>query len=215
MALENTIQEVATALQIPYLVHFTRTEHLPSIMNHGLYPVSRHSELPVGPTINDIHRFDGHLDATSLSIAHPNSPMFYKCRRSDDEVSWSVLILKPSLLWMKQCAFCRHNAADNRIRLQDLNQLQTSAALSGMYDDGDGILLETRASQSLKHYDPTDVQAEVLVLDIIEPAYIHAVVFDTHEAKTQHAGIMGERKSYVNGKSGLFSQRTYLRDRMK
>ena len=39
-----------------------------------------------------------------------------------------------------------------------------------MFEEIDG--LPARSEERLKSFDPTDVQAEVLVFDVIEPAYI-------------------------------------------
>lgn len=122
---KGMIQDFCRKLQIPYLIHFTRTENINSIFRHGLYPVSSFAELDSTPIINDELRLDGHLDGISLSVAFPNSQMFYKCRMENPEVNWSVLILFPSILWEKDCAFCRHNAADGRISCQPLESLKS------------------------------------------------------------------------------------------
>lgn len=111
----QAIQAHATAIQVPCLLHFTRVVNLPSIMQHGLFPVSRTAEIGVAPVINDELRLDGHQDGTSLSIAFPNYRMFWKYRQDNVGVDWVVLGIHPSVLWTKDCAFCRHNAADARI----------------------------------------------------------------------------------------------------
>lgn len=62
---KKDIKELASRLGIPYLLHFTRVGNLPSIIEHGLYPVARTCEIGVMPEVNDPHRFDGHLSASS------------------------------------------------------------------------------------------------------------------------------------------------------
>jgi hypothetical protein len=62
----QAIQAQSEALNIPYLVHFTRAVNLPSILEHGLYPISRKDELGINPQVNDQMRLDGHLDGISL-----------------------------------------------------------------------------------------------------------------------------------------------------
>ena len=64
---------------------------------------------------NDCLRLDGHKDAVSLSIAHPNDRMFAKYRWQDLQQKWAVLVLDPSILWLLPTAFNRHNAADKRM----------------------------------------------------------------------------------------------------
>ncbi len=207
----QAIRQFANELEIPYLLHFTRAVNLPSIIEHGIYPIARVDEIDAEPQINDQHRLDGRLNGTSISIAHPNCQMLYKYRMDDESVDWAVLVLKRSVLWQKECAFCRHNAADARISRQQLEALTTEAAFRGMFDEIDGWT--SREEQKLKVYDPTDVQAEVMVFDIIEPAYIRGIVFNSKDAKDAYSHLLTEeQKAWVHPKSkGLFGTRSYSR----
>ncbi|UVL18979.1 DUF4433 domain-containing protein [Pseudomonas sp. B21-044] len=206
----QAIQAYATAIQIPYLLHFTRATNLPSILAHGLYPIGRTHEVGATPAINDQYRLDGHRDSTSVSIAFPNCQMLYKYRAADAAIDWAVLVLHPSILWQKNCAFCRHNAADARISAQDLATLMTPDAFMGMYEEIEGI--KPRAEQKLKTYDPSDVQAEVLVFDIIEPQYVVGVVFEKATVRDAHLAHLGERKTYIHANNkGMFASRNYVR----
>lgn len=206
----QAIQTHATEIKVPFLLHFTRAANLPSIMQHGLYPVSRADEIGAAPQINDELRLDGHRDGTSLSIAFPNYRMFWKYRQDNEGVEWVVLAIHPSVLWLKDCAFCRHNAADARISCQPLQQLKTAAAFTGMFDEVEGI--QSRQEQRLKTFDPTDGQAEVLVFDVIEPNLIAGAVFENAATRDVYQGILGNRQILVNraGK-GYFAARSYVR----
>lgn len=206
----QAIQVHATALRVPYLLHFTRAINLPSIMAYGLYPIGRVSEIGVAPAINDQYRFDGHSNGTSVSIGFPNCQMFYKYRMADTAVDWAILVLCPSILWAKTCAFCRHNAADGRISAQPLANLMTFQAFAGLYDEIEGLPL--RDEQKLKPYDPTDVQAEVLVFDVIEPQYIAGVIFEKTVVLNTYLPHLGDRKHYVHpNNKGMFANRKYAR----
>ena len=175
-----------------------------------MYPVARACEIGVQPEINDELRLDGHLDGTSVSIGFPNNQMFWKCRKDNEDVAWVVLGLDPSILWKKECAFCRHNAADNAISCIALDELKTFEAFEGMYEEIDG--LESRAEQKLKAYDPTDVQAEILVFDVIEPEYILGGAFETVAVKNTYTPLLGNRKVIVKGPcKGYFASRSYVR----
>lgn len=204
------IQQLATQLKIPQLVHFTRAVNLPGIFAHGLYPIARVGEVGIVPIVNDHGRWDGHLDSTSVSIAHPNCQMFYKYRMENDGTDWAVLTLNPAILWSKRCAFCRYNAADGRVAGQCVEQLQTRQAFEEMF-----TLIEnhkSREEQRLRAYDPTDVQAEVLVFDVIEPIYIGNVYFDSSTVRDKYAATLGDRKGLVVGKNkSLFATRSYVR----
>lgn len=207
----QAIRQFATELEISLLLHFTRVVNLPSIMKHGIYPIARVDEIDAKPEINDQHRWDGRLNGTSISIAHPNDRMLYKYRKDDESVDWAVLVLEQSVLWQKECAFCCHNAADARISRQPVEALMTEAAFRGMFDEIDGFA--SREEQKLKVYDPTDVQAEVMVFDIIEPEYIRGIVFNSKEAKDAYSHLLTEeQKAWLHVKNkGLFGTRSYSR----
>lgn len=206
----RAIQAHAAAIQIPYLLHFTRVVNLPTIMAHGLYPIGRVHEIGAVPIINDQYRLDGHRNSTSISIGFPNCQMFYKYRMADTEVEWAILVLHPSILWVKNCAFCRHNAADGRISTLPLANLMTPRSFIGMYDEIEGMT--TREEQKLKSYDPTDVQAEVLVFDVIEPQYVIGVIFEKPAVRDAYLPHLGERKNYIHANNkGMFANRKYAR----
>lgn len=206
----QAIQAHATALQVPYLLHFTRAANLPPIMAHGLYPIGRAHEIGANPHINDQYRWDGHRNGTSVSIGFPNCQMLYKYRMAEPAVDWAILVVHPSILWTKNCAFCRYNAADGRISNQPLPNLMTPQAFTGMYDEIEGIT--SREEQKLKTYDPTDVQAEVLVFDVIEPQYIAGVIFETAPVRDGYLPHLGNRKTYIHANNkGMFANRKYAR----
>ena len=208
----DDIKQLAGQVGVPFLIHFTRVENLPSIMQHGLYPVARACEVGIEPQRNDLHRLDGHLGATSLSIAFPNYRMFYKHRVENPGTEWVVLGIDPAVLWEKDCAFCRHNAADARISGQALQALKTAASFTSLFDEIDGM--QTRAEQQLKSFDPTDGQAEILVFDVIEPALIGGAVFGTAAMRDHYGPLMGNRQIMVHGpKGGYFASRSYVRIR--
>ena len=206
------IKTIAEQLEIPHLVHFTRIDNLESILKNGICPVNSFGDIDTDshPVINDKLRLDGHSDSISASIAFPNSQMFYKYLKNNEDTSWTILILYPSILWDKECAFCKHNAADGKISCQPLNTLKTPQAFVELFSEIDGH--QTRAEQCLKKYDPTDVQAEILVFEVIEPEYIGSIIFDSTTAQTAFAEIVGGRKTYVHAKNkGLFASRSYAR----
>ena len=204
------IQEIALARKVPFLVHFTRVENIPSIMQHGLLPISVARLRGLNPAINDTARLDGRLNGTSLSIAFPNGSMFYRLRKENPEVDWVILALSPSTLWSKDVLFCRHNAADVRVSRVESNVLRNPGSFDGMFEAIEGH--ESRDEQALKSFDPTDVQGEVLVMEPIEPEFIVGALFNTTTSKDAHAPHFGRRQLIVHGgRKGLFANRTYYR----
>ncbi|MEB0079402.1 DarT ssDNA thymidine ADP-ribosyltransferase family protein [Pseudomonas sp. CCI3.2] len=206
----RAIQAHSNARGLPYLLHFTRASNLPTVLQHGLYPIGRAREVGLVPQINDQLRLDGHKDSNSVSIGFPNSQMLYKYRMAEPLVDWVILVLHPSILWVKDCAFCKHNAADGRISCCPLPELMTPESLLGMFEEIDGCL--PRAEQRLKTSDPTDVQAEVLVFDVIEPQYIVGVIYEKALVRDAHAHLLSDRKPYVHSNNkGMFANRKYAR----
>lgn len=206
----QVIQNHATVIQAPYLLHFTRALNLPSITAHGLYPIDRVHEIGARPHINDQYRWDGHRNSTSVSIGFPNCKMLYKYRLEDATVDWVILVLSPSILWVKNCAFCRYNAADGRISRQPLLSLMSPPSFVGMYDEIEG--LPSRLEQRLKSFDPTDVQAEILVFDVIEPQYIVGAIFEKAVVRDNYLPCLEGRKTYIHANSkGMFASRGYAR----
>ena len=203
------IQRFCQQREIPHVVHFTRLVNLPSILEHGLYPVSEQQRLRTAPVVNDVRRLDGHLDGTSVSISFPNYLMFYRYRQETNE-EWVVLRIDPSVLWDKECGFCRYNAADGRISVQPLEQLRTLASLQSLFCEDEGENL--RVDRRLRIYDPTDPQAEVLVFNRIEPHLITGVSFQTQSARERHAATCGDRTLRTDGpSSGYFASRNFVR----
>ncbi|WP_460104151.1 DarT ssDNA thymidine ADP-ribosyltransferase family protein [Pseudomonas sp. S2_D10] len=206
----QAIQTLSQALEIHCLVHFTRAANLPSILAHGLYPISRKDEVGINPQINDVLRLDGHLDGTSLSITFPNFRMFFKYRQENPGVDWVVLGINPSVLWEKNCAFFCRNAADIRMSNQPLQALQTPHAMQGMFAEIPDI--QSRTDQRLKSFDPTDAQAEVLVFDVIEPQLIFGIRFTNNAALNASRHLCGARDLRVDSEGkGLFASRSYVR----
>lgn len=206
----NEIRELAEALKIPYLIHFTRTSNLESILKHGLQPRSACKGLGVEPAINDDLRLDGREDGISLSISHPNGRMFYKVRKDHPDEKWVILAVHPKILWEKKVLFCKHNAADVRVSGQSADVLSHPDSFAAMFSEIDGH--PSRAEQSIRAFDPTDVQAEILVMEGIAPELIRAAAFDDAASQVKFAKALGDRQQIVlKPNKGLFAERTYRR----
>jgi hypothetical protein len=203
----NAIRSLVEDKSIPFLVHFTRTRNLPSIFAHGIVPRSKLGK-GVKAHTNDELRLDNQLGANCLSIAFPNAKMLYKLRQDNPGANWVVLVVSRSILWEMPCAFCPHNAADNVVTSQPIENFKTAAALGRLYEPVAGI---DRAVQKLKDFDPTDVQAEVLVFGTIPVEKIIGAAFQRGAMRDQYQHLFGDRKTLVHGDRGFFSQRWYHR----
>lgn len=210
MPIENILQE----RQIQYLCHFTRLENLESILTHGLIPRSNlyNEEFNCNPSLrisglfNDTVRADEKTNAICLSITFPNSKMFYKLRREQENSQWVVIVLHSALLVNKNCAFYPTNAANNSVRHSDISNFQGENALQTLFNGTD----VERESLLLK--DPTDVQAEVLVFDNIETNYIACCVFNLDSLRDNFSERYTNYRFYsLQNQWGLFDDRLRAR----
>lgn len=202
----EVIQNHAREIAIPHLVHFTRCENLPGILDRGLMSISTCSKEGVAFVRNDPDRRDGQPNGISLSIAFPNYLMFYKYRIQTG-ADWAVLLISPSVLWEKDCAFYRHNAADARVSREPLDKMKSLQAFRDMFVEESGA-----REPSLRGFDPSDPQAEILVFETVPSAYIEAVAFETREARARYMHLMGGIESFYAGTGkGLFGSRSKAR----
>lgn len=200
------IELFARELEVPHLVHFTRCENLEGILRTGLMSVAACGQQGLSPIRNDEDRFDRQLDGISLSIAFPNYRMFYKYRQISKDADWAVLLISPRVLWEKNCAFYRYNAADARVSREPRMKMTSPEAFRDMFSER-----AERPEARLRRFDPSDPQAEVLVYETIPPSYIEAVAFETQDARARHVEILAGLESFYAGRGkGLFGSRSKL-----
>lgn len=201
-----TLQEQVKNRNISSLVHFTRVENLPNILKHGLLSRSLAQGQNIHQLTTDLYRYDGKLNGTSLSISHPNEKMFYRKRMDfGPESAWVVIGLDADILWEKECAFYKHNAAESSMRNTCVSRLKGIEAFESMFY-GDAL----RHHQGLNDDSPTDVQAEVLVFDVIEPKYIQGIAFNNRALLQQCQPFLNQ--AGINGLvlRNLFKKREWL-----
>lgn len=206
-------QEIQAILQnrkIEYLVHFTKMSNLQNILVNGLIARDKIDDGSYFAFVNDPLRLDNHRDTISMSVSFPNYKMFFKYRKMSSD-NWVVLLFDAKLLLLKKVYYCKHNAADRRIRGQKVEALMGAHAFSGMFDEIENM--QSRQEQNLRINDPTDPQAEILVVGAIEPSYIRHICFEKHNydecmwfklAYPHFSAMM-----HLNRKS-MFSNRPYM-----
>lgn len=203
-----SIQNILKNREIEYLVHFTKASNLQSIMQHGLVSRDKIDDGYYAASVNDQQRLDNRRNTISTSVSFPNYKMFFKYRKISNE-SWVVLLLDPQLLLSKSAYFCKHNAADYRIREQNSELLKRPQEFLGMFDNIDNF--PSRIEQNLRKNDPTDPQAEILILDTIEPRFIRHVCFESRSDYSEFKLDNPKIKSVLQSSSnGMFSSRTYM-----
>ncbi|QRK80162.1 DarT ssDNA thymidine ADP-ribosyltransferase family protein [Shewanella sp. LZH-2] len=203
---QQYIQNICEHFQIPALVHFTQLANLEGILTNGLLSRERVEGIA---EINDELRLDGRRNYISTSISFPNCKMFYRYRQQKGGL-WCVLLIRKEVLWELDCLFCKFNAADHRISAQDANFLANPEQLSGMYDEIPEF--GTRIENKLKVFDPTDVQAEVLVRELISNNYIMGIVFPDRPSLNRYAPLCQGKQLFEHSRNkGFFATRSYNR----
>ena len=177
-----TIQAFVVERQIKFLFHFTRLENLTSILARGLYPRGECAERGITAITNDGYRLD-YTDAICLSVGFPNYKMFYGLRKDSPGTQWAVVALRPDVLWLKDCAFCRENAAKAAVTDIPVAHRKGLAAFRTLFDDFED---KQRASLNLPPEYPTHPQAEVLVFEHIGPESIIGAVFNDIAFRDQY-----------------------------
>lgn len=167
------MQNIIQSRGINYVLHFTQLGNLDSILANGILTRDNCTASRMQYSFNDQHRLDGHTNASCFSIGFPNYKMFYKLRQENDAVDWVVLALHPKVMIEKNCSFYPTNAASNPIRHADPNTLVGAQALENMFGEIQGK--PSRAELNLPNDCTTDPQAEVLIFDQVEPAYIGGI----------------------------------------
>lgn len=203
-----TIQQVVQQRNITRLFHFTHSENLSSILHHGLISRETLEDGEFAYGYNDEMRIDGHLNAICLSVSYPNAKMLYKYRQSKGG-DWILLAIDPSVLWQKDCAFYPTNAASNNVRFNELNLMKSVESFEAIFSNN---LFSQERPHDLSSEYSTDVQAEVLVFDIIEPAYILNIYHPNKESANNfyrlHPTMNHRYYANLNGRT-LYSQRHF------
>ncbi len=200
------IKEFIEKKQINTLVHFTRIENIPSILEHGLVSVEYALKNFIDVINSDKERHDHQLDAISLSISFPNYKMFYSKQNEDKNGIWGVLILKPEILFEKKCTFYAKNAAS----YTDHREHDEISYLEEMFEEISNSNFNFRMLLNIPTYYTTDPQSEVLVHDKIEPKYIRKVVLKDYKSIEHYARMTKENQLNSN----FFTQdSTYFKPR--
>ena len=190
---------------IKHLLHFTHVNNLHSILSRGIIDRKFLDSMADDNSINyrysDEDRLDGHKEAISLSISFPNHSMFFKKRNSRKD--WVVLLLKPSILWEFDCAFCYTNAASIEMKNLPLSEKKELSSLKKMFDDE-----PLRKKLFLSDCYTTDYQAEVLVFEHIPPEYITEVHFEDYLIMENWIQKHGDGKVLLTQNTVYFRKRS-------
>lgn len=176
------IEKILSERGINSLIHFTRAENLPSIMEYGICPRAELYEEEA--VFNDEYRYDDCENAVCTSIEFPNYKMFYRLRMDNPEADWAVLLISADAMVDFNCAYCEMNAGSKPMYSMPLEERMGSSALQTLFKDvSDG---RRRTDLGIPDCLPTNPQAEVLVFDTIPTDYITHVLFQDQATKRKY-----------------------------
>lgn len=190
---------------IEYLVHFTDLSNLKSILSHGLLTRECLNKLKLDYNYNDEERIDGVENSISTSITSPNYKMFYPIRLKDASRDWAVLIINAEKVLKLECAFCKTNAASNSVRFLPIEYRKTHAAFNEMFSEIPSFY--SRRQMELAEFEPTDPQAEVLVMENIPVSYIDFIIFGDYYTYSKIKSICDKANIVCGNDSGYFYAR--------
>lgn len=204
---EKIAEHVAAVVerrQIEHVLHFTRLENLPFILEHGLRSRSDLMDAHFAVRPSAQHRMDDEDRAVSVSISCYYPKMFAAKRHAAGGAAWIFLLLDPSLLWALPCRFHAQGVASTAAR-QEIGAKNGGWALEKMFAEGligstqEGI----RVRAGLPTSWPTFASAEVQVMDAIHPDYIGGVWAENCKVRDHAAAILtdagrGDCETYVH-----------------
>ena len=199
------ISEAAKARGIEYLVHFTRIENLPCIINQngGLKSRALLHTNGISYIFNDEQRLDGFENSISLSVTFPNYRMFYKYRQIYG--NYCVILLNAEKIFSNlNLAFHRTNAASSEVRDIPIEQRKTLAAFNSMFYEP---LEYSRSMRGLNDNEATDPQAEILCFDSIPLDYFEKIIFPGYRTLQANAPLFEDSGILCEVDSNYFAPR--------
>jgi hypothetical protein len=182
----ETIRSIAEAQDVHYLLHFTQFSNLHEIVKYGL--LSRKElekpECKAHAHAIDPYRLDGREDAISVSISRVNRPVFAVKRHKSGHTDWVILGLSSEILWTHNCLFSWCNAAKKEI-IDHKGWRGGPRAFIEMFGGSN------QSRSGLVQGYPTDIEAEVQVLDPIAPDYIVGAIVDRPKMVEPVQAVLG------------------------
>lgn len=188
---------------IKYLIHFTPTINLFSILeNQELMSRAKLESLDIEQfdildyvQFTDDVRYDD-KNYINLSLSAPNTFLFSRFRKKtkdDFTINWCVLKLDPKHIYDEKSLFAVTNAASNAAKRQfgitgDLEKFRMMFNEQLNINTLNGVRSLNRNGVNPKY--PTDIQAEILVRDVIPSESIIEVCFESEEKLAEAKAAM-------------------------
>lgn len=172
-----------------YYVHFTNVKNIESILENGLTPVAKLKQNHATYYFNDKDRLDNRTDANSLSITFPNYQMFFRYRTLFPDEKWAVIFFDAKKVAGMNCGYFVHNAASYENRNESWERFTGLSSFISLFEG---------EREGLYPYEPTDPQAEVMVMDTIPVKYIKKICFEDNGSFKEFLNMNSKISMSVN-----------------
>lgn len=199
------MKQLVVDKNITALYHFTKVSNLSTILKHGILSISELEKWNMLYDNNDASRLDRRIYGVSCSIMWPNHKMLFVKSRESENDKYVLVKLKPNVLWDLDCLFFKSNAAKKELQQMHDDYFRGVNAFKRLFEY---CVYERKRNLDTKAYWPTDVQAEVVVLNQIPVRYIAEIICKDAETMKEVYGLcVCNREICVSRNSSLFDMR--------
>lgn len=171
--------------KIRWLVHFTRTDNLESILDKGICTLDTLEKIGIEFFANDEYRWDHCTDCVNVTIEFPNSWTLKSYMANSPGTDWIMLFLNPELLYEQENYYAYHNASTGEIN-RNIRNMNKNEDFENMFADR-VVVAKASGEQrvfdrfQIKEHDylPTSDQAEILIRGSIDSKFIVGIAFSS------------------------------------
>lgn len=170
----SKVSEFLENRSIRNILHFTHISNLISILTNGLKSLEIIEKARIIKKSHDIGRYDEIRQGIFCSIAYPNIWML-NGKKNINPQEYAILEIMENALFLQHFAAFPGNSARNELKThaeENLNQYVGVTGLRRMFLNKD-----LRSKQNVPKNEPTDLQAEIIFFNELNPDRIRKIHF--------------------------------------
>ena len=170
----SKVSEFLENRRIRNILHFTHTSNLISILTNGLKSLDSIEKAGITIKSHDIGRYDEIRQGIFCSIAYPNIWML-NGKENINPQEYAILEIMENALFLQHFAAFPGNSARNVLKThaeENLNLYVGVTGLRRMFLNKD-----LRSKQNVPKNEPTDLQAEIIFFNELNPDRIRKIHF--------------------------------------
>lgn len=170
----SKVSEFLENRSIRNILHFTHISNLNSILTNGLKSLDSIEKVGIVNKSHDIGRYDEIRQGIFCSIAYPNIWML-NGKENINPQEYAILEIMENALFLQHFAAFPGNSARNELKThaeENLKQYVGVTGLRRMFLNKD-----LRSKQNVPKNEPTDLQAEIIFFNELNPDRIRKIHF--------------------------------------